>query len=209
MDMVIGDTRVLTPGMIDLLLSAMDRPSDRTIFKALLFSGVRYAELTQVYENPDRFNPERKCMVIDNKKSKAAERAGETRVVYLSTVGVSAIQEFIDLKKKPANYTQWLRKLKRWCHYSGLKPLDGLEDLTTKEQMVQETVPNVWAISVKSTRKTLECMLFCSFPDRADIIADNMGHTVEVSKKHYRKWFGAFTAEERAKILEYTAGWLA
>ena len=47
------------------------------------------------------------------------------------------------------------------------------------------------------------------FPDRADLIADSMGHSVEVSRKHYRKWFGAFTAEEKVKILEYTAGWLA
>lgn len=209
MDMVVGGTRILTPGEVSQLREVIERPSDRVIFDALLFSGVRYAELSQVAKEPSRFNPERKCLTIDNKKSKAAERAGETRVVYLSDLGVLKIQAFIDLGKTPAHYNQWLRKLKRWSHVAGLKPLDGLVNGTTREQLVQEMVPNVWGISVKSTRKSWECFLFCSFPDRADVIADNMGHTVEVSKKHYRKWFGAFTAEEKAKILEYTAGWLA
>ncbi len=209
MDMVVGGTRILTPGMVDQVREVIERPSDRVIFDALLFSGVRYAELTQVYETPSRFDPDRKCLVIDNLKAKAKDRAGDTRVVYLSALGVDAVKSFIDLGKKPCNYTQWLKKLKRWCHKSGLKPLDGLTDQTTREQMTQEMVPNVWGISVKSTRKTLECWLFCSFPDRADLIADSMGHTLEVSKRHYRKWHGAFTAEERALICEYTAGWLA
>lgn len=209
MEMVVGGTRILTPGEVDRLMEVMERPSDRVIFDALLFSGLRYAELSQVAKEPTRFKPERKYLTIDNKKDKAKERAGETRVVYLSDLGVSKMQAFIDLGKMPAHYNLWLRKLKRWSHVAGLKPLDGTVDGTTREQLVQEMVPNVWAISVKSTRKTWECWLFCSFPDRADLIADNMGHTVEVSKKHYRKWFGAFTAEEKAKILEYTAGWLS
>jgi len=209
MDMVVGGTRILPPGEADQIREIIKRPSDRVIFDALLFSGVRYAELSQVAKEPSRFNPERKCLTIDNKKDKAAERAGDTRVVYLSDRGVEAVRAFIALGKTPCHYNQWLRKLKRWSHVAGLKPLDGLEDGTTREQLVQEKVPNVWGISVKSTRKTLECWLFCAFPDRADLIADNMGHTVEVSKKHYRKWFGAFTADEKAKIIEYTAGWLS
>jgi len=187
----------------------MGKPSNRVVFDALLFTGLRYAELTQVYEDPSRFDPDRKLVKVDNRKAKAAVRSGDSRIVYLSDLGVSAVRSFIALGKKPSRYDLWLNNLKRWCHVAGLEPLGGQSDGTTKEQMVQETVPNVWGISVKSTRKTWECWLFCSFPDRADLIADSMGHSVEVSRKHYRKWFGAFTAEERAKIVEYTAGWLS
>ena len=209
MEMVVGGTRILTPGEVDRLMEVMERPSDRVIFDALLFSGLRYAELSQVYEDPSRFDPDRKLVKVDNRKAKAAVRSGDSRIVYLSDLGVSAVRSFIDLNKKPSRYDLWLNNLKRWCHLAGLNPHGGRENGTTKEQMVQETVPNVWDISVKSTRKTWECWLFCAFPDRADLIADSMGHSVEVSRKHYRKWFGAFTAEERALICEYTAGWLA
>jgi len=209
MDMEVNGVRVLTPGEVDRLREVMGKPSNRVVFDALLFTGLRYAELTQVYEDPSRFDPDRKCLVIDNRKAKAAVRSGDSRIVYLSDPGVSAVRSFIALGKKPSRYDLWLNNLKRWSHLAELKPHGGRENGTTKEQMVQETVPNVWGISVKSTRKTWECWLFCAFPDRADLIADSMGHSVEVSRKHYRKWFGAFTAEEKVKILEYTAGWLA
>ena len=201
--------RVLTPGEVSRLREAMGKPSNRVVFDVLLFTGLRYAELTQVWEDPSRFDPERKVVKVDNRKPLAKKRAGDYRLVYLSSMGVSAVRDFIQLNKRPVRYDRWLDNLKRWCHVAGLKPHRDMVDVTTKEQMGQETVPNVWDISVKSTRKTWECWLFCSFPDRAETIADSMGHTLEVSKKHYRKWFGAFTAEERAKIMEYTAGWLA
>ena len=209
MDMEVNGVRVLTPGEVFSLREAMGKPSNRVVFDCLLLTGLRYAELSQLYEDPSRFDPERKLVKVDNKKSKAVVRSGDSRVVYLSDMGVCAVRAFIDLKKKPSRYDLWLNNLKRWSHVAGLSPLGGLEDQTTQEQMGQEMVPNVWGISVKSTRKTWECWLFCSFPDRADLIADSMGHSVEVSRKHYRKWFGAFTAEERALICEYTAGWLA
>lgn len=209
MDMEVNGVRILTPGEVDRLREVMGKPSNRVVFDALLFTGLRYAELTQVYETPSRFDPDRKLVKVDNKKSKAVVRSGDSRIVYLSDLGVEAVRAFVALGKKPSRYDLWLNNLKRWCHVAGLPPLGGQEDGTTQEQMVQETVPNVWGISVKSTRKTWECWLFCSFPDRADLIADSMGHSVEVSRKHYRKWFGAFTAEERALICEYTAGWLA
>ena len=209
MDMEVNGVRVLTPGEVDRLREAMGKPSNRVVFDALLFTGLRYAELTQVYEDPSRFDPDRKLVKVDNRKTKAVVRSGDSRIVYLSDMGVEAVRSFIALGKKPSRYDLWLNNLKRWCHVADLEPLGGQEDGTTKEQMVQETVPNVWDISVKSPRKTWECWLFCAFPDRADLIADSMGHSVEVSRKHYRKWFGAFTADEKVKILEYTAGWLA
>lgn len=201
--------RVMCPGEVDRLREAMGKPSNRVVFDCLLFTGLRYAELTQVWEDPSRFDQDRKLVKVDNRKTKAATRSGDFRLVYLSDRGVGAVRAFIQLNKKPSRYDLWLNNLKRWSHVAGLSPMGGLEDQTTTEQMGQETVPNVWGISVKTTRKTWECWLFCAFPDRADLIADSMGHSLEVSKKHYRKWFGAFTAEERAKILEYTAGWLA
>ncbi len=209
MDMEVNGVRVLTPGEVDRLRDAMGKPSNRVIFDALLFTGLRYAELTQVYEDPSRFDPDRKLVKVDNRKAKAVARSGDSRIVYLSDMGVEAVRAFIALNKKPSRYDLWLNNLKRWCHLAGLKPHRGQIDGTTSEQMGQETVPNVWDISVKTTRKTWECWLFCSFPDRAELIADNMGHSIEVSKKYYRKWYGAFKADEKAKILEYTAGWLS
>ena len=209
MDMEVKGTRVLRPGEMDRLREVMGKPSNRVVFDCLLFTGLRYAELTQVWEDPSRFDPSVKCLKIDNRKPKAAERAGDYRVVYLSDRGVEAVRDFIQLNKKPSRYDLWLNNLKRWSHVAGMSPLGGMEDGTTSEQMGLEKVPNVWGISVKTTRKTWECWLFCAFPDRADLIADSMGHSLEVSKKHYRKWFGAFTADEKAKIMEYTAGWLS
>ncbi|HWQ66715.1 MAG TPA: hypothetical protein VN372_07575 [Methanospirillum sp.] len=206
--MEVTGTRVLTPGEVDRFRSVMGRPSNRIVFDALLSSGIRYAELSQIWEDPSRFAPERKLIVVDNQKLQAQKRAGTNRVVYLSDYGSHAMAAFLRLGKKPVRYDKWLSNLKRWCHLADIAPLPGMINETTPEQMDRETIKNIWGISVKSTRKMWECFLFSSFPDRSDLIAESQGHSLAVSLKHYRKWHGAFTAEERSIINEYTAGWL-
>jgi hypothetical protein len=143
MDMEVNGVRILTPGEVDRLREVMGKPSNKVVFDALLFTGLRYAELSQVYEDPSRFDPEKKLVKIDNRKAKAAVRSGDSRIVYLSDLGVSAVRSFIDLNKKPSRYDLWLNNLKRWCHLAGLNPHGGRKNGTTKEQMVQETIPNV------------------------------------------------------------------
>ena len=75
---LVNGVRVLTPGEVDRLRDAMGKPSNRVVFDALLFTGLRYAELSQVYEDPSRFDPDRKLIKVDNKKTKAVARSGDT-----------------------------------------------------------------------------------------------------------------------------------
>lgn len=99
------------------------------------------------------------------------------------------MERFFDDKIKPYPvYQVFDENLKRWVKKQGVELLNGI------------------SISVKTFRKTWECWLVCSYPERIPLIAMSQGHTEIVAMNHYLNI--PFSKEEIDAIKEKTAGWL-
>lgn len=199
-------TRVLTPAEITQLTSAMVKPTSRLLFDVLLYTGMRYSELFQIYEEPGRFDPDRLAIEIKNTKSLVA-RVTPVRYVILSPAGAEAVRKWIESGRKPPRITQWRKNLLHWAHVSGLQPAPGKVDLATWEDDRNEAIENVWDLSARTTRKTWECYLLATFPHLTPSVLRSQGHSTEVSEKHYVKVCDLFTPAEMSEIRKITTGW--
>ncbi|NLX48375.1 MAG: hypothetical protein GXY82_00580 [Methanospirillum sp.] len=56
--------RVLTPAGVGAIRSVIERSRFRALFDVMLYSGMRYADLRQVLDEPDRFDEERGTITI-------------------------------------------------------------------------------------------------------------------------------------------------
>ena len=82
-------SRVLTPAETTAIRSVISKPSSRALFDLLLYSGLRFAEVRQLAENPRLFDKGRGILTIRSMKP-TARQAG--RNVILGTKGTAAVR---------------------------------------------------------------------------------------------------------------------
>ena len=145
-------------------------------------------------EHPEIFDEERRLLVIKSGKAKASQKS---RNVILSDKGVEAVRAFLQAPKMPASSSAWQTNLIRWSKIAGLSPLPGRS----------EEGGNIFGITVRTSRKSLESWLLTAYPDRAAWIALSQGHTETTALGHYLNV--SFTDQEREDIIEEVRGWRA
>ena len=185
-------SRVLTPGEADSIRRVISKPSNRALFDLMLYTGLRLEEVRQLVEHPEIFDEERRLLVIKSGKAKASQKS---RNVILSDKGVEAVRAFLQAPKMPASSSAWQTNLIRWSKIAGLSPLPGRS----------EEGGNVYGITVRTSRKSLESWLLTAYPDRAAWIALSQGHTETTALGHYLNV--SFTDQERSDILGEVRGW--
>lgn len=193
--LVCNGQRVLTPDEVKSIQNVITKPSSRALFDLMLFTGLRLSEVKQIVDNPAIFDEKRKIITIRSSKKEATQK---TRNVHLCENGITAIQTFLDQKEKkiPSSPSAWQMNLIRWCRSARIEPLAGKDVMDSG---------NIYGITVRTTRKTLESWLLTANPDRSIYIALSQGHTVLVQLQHYLNL--SYTEEEREQIKEQVKGW--
>jgi len=185
-------SRVLTPGEASSIRRVISKPSNRALFDLMLYTGLMLEEVRQLVEHPEIFDEERRLLVIKSGKAKASQKS---RNVILSDKGVEAVRAFLQAPKMPASSSAWQTNLIRWSKIAGLSPLPGRS----------EEGGNIFGITVRTSRKSLESWLLTAYPDRAAWIALSQGHTETTALGHYLNV--SFTDQERNDILDEVKGW--
>jgi integrase len=190
--LICNGSRVLTPSEASAIRSVISKPSSRALFDLLLYTGLRLSEVKQLANNPAIFDEQRKTITIASSKKESTQK---TRNVHLCENGIMAVKAFIDNPKIPSSPSAWQMNLIRWCRAGRVEPLAGKDPLDTG---------NIFGITVRTTRKTLESWLLMSYPDRSVYIALSQGHTVLVQLQHYLNL--SYTEDETNEIRGLVSG---
>lgn len=185
-------SRVLTPAEASAIRSAISKPSSRALFDLLLYTGLRFAEVRQLADNPALFDEDRGTLTIKSMKP-SAKQAG--RNVILGEKGISAVREFLGMGAKiPAYVTTWQNNLIAWCKSASLSSLPTVQVRS-----------NPYGITARTTRKTWESWLLAACPDQIVQITLSQGHSETVALRHYLNI--SFTVAEREAIAAEVVGW--
>ena len=193
--LICNGQRVLTPDEVAAIQNVITKPSSRALFDLMLYTGLRLSEVKQIVQNPAIFDEKRKIITITSSKKEATQK---TRNVHLCDNGIKAVKAFIQNPKIPSSPSAWQMNLIRWCKSARIDPLAGKDVMDAGNK-------NVYGITVRTTRKTLESWLLTAYPDRSVYVALSQGHTVLVQLQHYLNL--SYTEEEIAEIKEQVKGW--
>lgn len=185
-------SRLFTPAEAEAIRRVISKPSNRALFDLMLYTGLRLEEVRQLVEHPDIFKEDRRCLTIKSGKAKATQKE---RNVKLCDKGMDAVRAFLQAPKMPSSSSAWQTNLLRWSKIAGLPPLPGRSG----------EGGNIYGVTVRTSRKTLESWLLTAYPDRLAQIALSQGHTETTSLMCYLN--DSFTDEELAGIPEEVRGW--
>lgn len=176
-------TRILRPYEVKLLINAIPKLDYVNKFEALLYSGMRYVELSRLYSHPEWFNGEHIHLTRD--ASRKVKNTVSERYIHLNPLGRRAIYHFLRSKKPlPHNYATWTENLKRWAQHAGLYT-DYL--------------------GPKTTRKTWESWLITYYPEKFNQVFLSQGHSQLTSLRHYQNL--PFNKQDREDMNGFVSGW--
>ena len=176
--------RILRPWEAKKLIAAIPKHEYQTMFKALLFTGMRYIELKRFQKYPEWFDGEF-IHLPDQKATRKAKRKQKERWVRLNPRGQEIVRAFINIKKPLPSYVDWTSDLGRWAKYAGISPE---------------------YLGPKTTRKTWESWLVFCFEHKLLHIVNSQGHTLATALKHYVNL--PFTKEDEKDMSEFVGGWI-
>ena len=179
----VRDIRILTPKEYQALRSAIPKDSHKTIFDILLITGMRYAELLRLYDNPTWYNEKKNLIHLSQEAQKKHKRRQLERTIHpLPSMFSYLLKDFGQAHMPPLEST-WNKNLQRWALDAGLNP---------------------YGLSAKTTRKTIE-----SWCVAAGIIESSVclrqGHDSLTSMRHYQGL--AFSEDEMRDIKKQLTSW--
>lgn len=177
--------RILRPSEYEDIREVIKNMEHQLILDTALLTGMRWVELQRFSAHDEWYDPKGGYIFLPREASRKKKRTLKERYVYLSSRGKAIVPLFLKIGRKPPSRITWNENLKRWAERAGLDPV---------------------GLSAKSTRKTWESWLMASYPDRVLMIAMSQGHTQLTAMNHYLNI--PFSAGEKERIKEYTAGWL-
>jgi hypothetical protein len=180
----VNGCRVLTPHEYRIIRENLN-VNHKTVFDALLFTGMRNTEFEQFVKNPDWFQRDRKLIRLTPTAIKKVKIKFKDRSVFLSTLGLAAIERLLDYKPLVPHRASWNTSLKRAAKKANIDPT-GIEP--------------------KMTRKTWESWLVASYPEATLHVLSSQGHDTTTALGHYVSI--GFTSVEISEIKHYTEGWL-
>ena len=187
---IVQDTRILRPWEYKELKKGIPKNEYRTVFDAVLCSGMRYSEFYIFQDNPNWFNEREKKIYLPKTAVKKKKIKRKQRWIRLSDYGVQTISSFLNSDTNAPERRTWYTNLNRWAENAKIST-DG--------------------INCKLTRKTYECWLLEYFgkrkgEDNITIILLSQGHTKETAINHYLSLpFSEKDNQEMAYLME---GWL-
>jgi len=185
---IVADTRVLRPWEYKLFKRAIPKNEYRTVFDALLFSGMRYKEFQKFQENATWFSENEQKIYLPKIAVRKKKIKRKQRWIRLSDYGTQQVSSFMNSSTKCPGRRTWLENLNRWAEKAGIGN-DG--------------------VNIKMTRKTLECWLLEFFGnDNQNIIQIllSQGHTERTAINHYMSL--PFSKQDRDEMTFMMEGWI-
>jgi len=171
---------IVTPIEFKCLLGAVPKLKHRMALDTLCHTGLRYNEYRLLAEHPEWFSAKNREIVLPAKATKTKR----DRNIPLTPAFSQKLELWLSSNKLSAPSMQGMDKnLQRWCEVAGIK-----------------------RISVKTFRKTWLTYLLMSMPEKADLIYASMGHSREISARHYLIMTGTLKNEIEA-VKEAVRGW--
>ena len=192
--------RILRPHETSALIENIPKKEYRAVFRALLFSGMRYIELKRFQKHPSWFDGE--WIHLPEESVHKHLRTQLERTVRLTPVGRLAIENFSEIKLQMPTYVSWNMNLKCWGYHAGLSQS---EKTHKKKNTISAPFYKCPGLSVKTTRKTYESWLMFYYPERRFEIALSQGHTTTTSLQHYLGM--PFNEHDRMDMKEFVEGW--
>ena len=149
---------------------------------AMLRMGVRFVEGQRLQWHGSQWFDGRLVHLPEEAVLKAKRKQLE-RWVRLSPSGIEAVQKFLRCPVELPSRWGWTDALVRWAKAAGISPA---------------------GMSPKTTRKTWESWLVCSYPEHWMEILLSQGHTSGTSIMHYLNV--GFWAEDKEEMKDYVAG---
>lgn len=175
---------ILVPHEYDIIRSAL-RKKHKVLADFLLYTGVRYTEARQV--TIKLYDRNKKYIYLPHGLDKKKKRTAPDRYVHLSTLGRNAIDRYFEEPYTFPTYVDFDQVLRTAKRRTGI----------IKEDVV---------LSIKTFRKTWECWLAITYPERIVFIVMSQGHSEMVAIKHYLNL--PFSPEEKREIQEQVSGWM-
>ena len=185
-------TRILRPSEATKLISGIynmgtakeQKLKYSLVFEALLYTGMRYVEMQRFQRHPEWFDKEAKYIFLPKMAQRKKKQIQKERNIRLNSRGVEKVALFLEFGKKVPTYDTWRENLQRWAIKGGLDP-NGL--------------------TVRTTRKTIECWLIYYYPHETTKILLSMGHTGGTSLDYYLNM--PFTENDKNDMEGYIDGW--
>lgn len=179
----VKDIRILTPQEYNKLRAAIPRDKHKTIFDILLITGMRYAELQRLHDNPTWYNDKANLIHLpESAQMKVKRRQLERTIFPLPSMFAYLFREFCQAPRPPSE-SAWNKDLQRWAITAGLNP---------------------FGMSAKTTRKTLESWCVASGVLESAVCI-RQGHDSLTSMRHYQGL--AFSDEEIRDIKKVLTDW--
>jgi hypothetical protein len=193
---------ILRPGECKALIEAIPKQDYKTIFRALLFSGMRYIEMQRFQKHPNWFDSE--FINLPKESVHKQLRTQMERAVRLNPIGRMTIEHFLQLKTVMPSYQSWNANLACWAFHA---KLHGSESLLKKKANGSEVTEfRCKGLSCKSTRKTYESWLVYYYPNRITEILLSQGHNQITSIQHYLNM--PFNEHDKIDMKEFVDGWI-
>lgn len=171
---------ILRPIQYEMLYDAIPKIENKDKLDALLYTGCRYTELQFLYKHPEMFKGH--TIHMPSFKSEAKHKF---RYIRLNKIGIRAVERFLDVDNNLPSHIAWNENLTRWAKKAGIDSS---------------------GISCKFSRRTWECWLVASYPDKFKQITLSQGHVERISMEFYLML--PFSDEEVDSIKSYTGGWI-
>ena len=171
--------RILRPSEFEILRDAME-PDTRRICTSLLLTGMRYAELQRLRENPEWLDG--KFIYLPRGSMLKVKAKQRERAIRLSDMGKTLLP---DLFQVPY-------------------PLPELPTLDMKLRRLSIRILDGNPVNNKTFRKTWESWLVFYYPDKALQIALSQGHTTTTQYEHYLNI--PFEDEDKKEMRKWVEG---
>ncbi|NIU86227.1 MAG: hypothetical protein GWN56_02680 [Nitrosopumilaceae archaeon] len=193
--------RILRPGECKQLIDAIPKPEYKALFRALLFTGMRYIELQRFQKQPSWFDGEfinlPKTSVLKHKRTQLE------RSVRLNPLGCMAVEHFLQCKTILPSYQSWSANLSCWGYRA---KLHGAEKYVNVAKKNRPTEYSCEGLSSKTCRKTYESWLVFYYPNRLTEVLLSQGHDHLTSVKHYLNM--PFNEHDRIDMKDFVEGWI-
>lgn len=193
--------RILRPSECKRLIESIPKNDYKTIYRAMLFSGMRFIELQRFQKHPSWFDSE--FINLPKDAVHKHKRTQLERSVRLNPIGRMAIEHFLQVKLVMPSYQSWNKNLSRWGFHAELHGSESFINTKKKNKPTEYACPG---LSVKHTRKTYESWLVFYFPNRITEILLSQGHNAITSIQHYLNM--PFNEHDKLDMKEFVDGWI-
>jgi len=174
--------RIFRPWELKAIVKAIPKKDYKIRFEALLYSGMRYAELNAIHGQIEIYDD--KWIHLTPHIIKKVKAKIKDRYVILSPYGKRVMEDYLNLDKAMPDYKTWRQNLRRWAKFADV---------------------NQDYMSSKSLRKTWESYLMTSYPHWQTQIFISQGHTELTALKYYVNL--PFDEKDKREMKSIVAGW--